>query len=118
MISDTFKVETSQGQSRLLKDLEVWDLLNLPVEAILEIPERLYKEYGISSTFLEDVMKEYIIQSISKDTLMSRWGITEQPVMFVPGTKHYSWPKGAGEFKLNSYSMSSITNKGMKPLLA
>ena len=99
MISSTFEIKTSQGQSQLLRDTELWDLLNLSVEAILEIPERLYQEYGISSTFLEGVMNEYIIQSISKDTLMSRWGITDQPVMFVPSTKHYSWPKSAGEFQ-------------------
>ena len=102
MISDTFKIKTSHGHLQLLRDLEPWDLLNLPVDAILEIPERLYKEYAISSTYLEGVMEEYIIQSISKDTLMSKWGITDQPVMFVPSTKHYSWPKGAGEIHTKS----------------
>lgn len=96
-ISDTFEVQTCVGKTKLLKDLTSWELLNLRVATVLEIPERLQQEYDISSTYLESVMKKYIIQSISKDVLMDRWKIKSQPVIFVPSTKHYSWPKGAGE---------------------
>lgn len=97
-IADSFAVTTCIGQEKLLKDCDTWELLNLRPATILEIPERLYKEYRISSTFLDNVMKNYTVQSISKDALMKRWGIETQPVLFVPSTKHYSWPKGAGKF--------------------
>lgn len=96
-ISDTFEVRTCVGKTKLLKDLTTWELLNLCVATVLEIPGRLQEEYDISSNYLESVMKKYIIQSISKDVLMGRWKIENQPVIFVPSTKHYSWPKGAGE---------------------
>lgn len=96
-ISDTFEVETCVGETKLLKDLSTWELLNLRIPTVLEIPERLQQECDISSTYLDSVMKKYIIQSISKDVLMDKWHIKNQPVIFVPSTKHYSWPKGAGE---------------------
>lgn len=95
-ISDTFKVKTCVGETKLLKDLSTWELLNLRVPTVLEIPERLQQECDISATYLDSVMKKYIIQSISKDVLMDKWHIKNQPVIFVPSTKHYSWPKGAG----------------------
>ena len=95
-IADSFSVETCNGTVKLLRTCDVWELLNLKVSSVTEIPQRLYKEYRISSTYLDSVMKNYIIQSVSKDTLMKKWGIQEQPVIFVPSTKHYSWPKGAG----------------------
>lgn len=96
-ISESFNVEICTGETKLLKDLSVWEMLNLRARTILEIPTRLQGEYGISGAFLDRVMKSYIIQSINKDTLMKRWGIEEQPVLFVPSTRHYSWPKGAGK---------------------
>lgn len=96
-ISDTFEVETCVGETKLLKDLSTWELLNLRVPTVLAIPERLQQECDISATYLDSVMKKYIIQSISKDVLMDKWHIKNQPVIFVPSTKHYSWPKGAGE---------------------
>lgn len=96
-ISETFEVRTCVGRAKLLKDLSPWELLNLRVSTVLEIPGRLQQEYDISPSYLESVMKKYIIQSISKDVLMDRWKIKNQPVIFVPSTKHYSWPKGAGE---------------------
>ena len=96
-ISDTFNIETCTGQTKLLRDCTVWELLNFQVETIVEIPERLYKEYRISSQYLESAMSNYLIQTISKDEIMKKWGIQQQPVIFLPATKHYSWPKDAGE---------------------
>lgn len=102
-IADTFKLYTCDGTYMHLDKMEVWDLLNLPVPTILGIPEQLQAQYGISTTFLENTMKKYIIQTTGKDKLIKDWnnehesGIEHEPAMFVPSTKHYSWPKGAGE---------------------
>ncbi|CAE6442059.1 unnamed protein product [Rhizoctonia solani] len=41
-------------------------------------------------------MNKYLIQSIGKDVLEKKFGITKPTRYFVGGTKHYSWPKGAG----------------------
>lgn len=71
-------------------------MLNLKVPTILEIPQRLYNEYGISSKFLENVMQKYSVQSTGQGILEQQYGV-EQPIqLMVAGTRHYSWPKGGG----------------------
>lgn len=72
-------------------------MLNLKVSTILDISDRLYKEYTISSTFLEKVMEKYTIQTIGKDTLEKQWGIDQPTQYMVSQTRHYSWPKGGGK---------------------
>lgn len=72
-------------------------MLNFKTRTILDIPERLNAEYRISPEFLSDTMSKYIIQTVNKDTVMQKWGITQQPAIIASATKHYSWPKAAGE---------------------
>jgi hypothetical protein len=68
-IADTFKARTCKGEEKLFKNLHTWELLNLRVDAILEIPHRLYNEYQISPAFLDKVMAKYVIQTVGKDAL-------------------------------------------------
>jgi len=97
-IADSFEVETcAPGPRKLFKDLQMWDLLNLKVSTVLEIPDRLYNEYSISSKFLENVMGKYTIQSTGKDTLERQYNIDKPIQYMLATTRHYSWPKGAGE---------------------
>ncbi|KIJ33124.1 hypothetical protein M422DRAFT_183607 [Sphaerobolus stellatus SS14] len=103
-IRDTFSVKTCIGVTKLLKDCTAWELLNLNVSTVLDLQDRLHSEYSISPEFLDKVMSKYIIQSINKDTLMQRWGLTQQPVVLSPSTNHYSWPKAAGETTDLSYN--------------
>jgi hypothetical protein len=95
--SSTFDVTTCLGEKKLLSELDLWELLNLKSSTILDIPGRLCEEYGISSTYLDDVMKDYIIQTISREPVDKVWGVDQPPQIFVAATKHYSWPKSAGE---------------------
>lgn len=98
-VADTFKVHPCAEPQKevIFSELSTWGLLNLRPEEILSIPNRLQEEYGITSAFLQDCLKPYIIQTISKDILEKEYGI-EHPIQYlVSSTKHYSWPKGAGE---------------------
>ena len=97
LINDSFNITTCKGETKLLKECSTWELLNLQVKNVVEIPERLYAEYGISGEYLEGALQPYLVQTTNKDELMKKWGITKQPVLFVPSTKHYSWPKAAGK---------------------
>ena len=87
---------------KLLKECSTWELLNLPVKNVVEIPERLYDQYEISGKFLDDALHDYLVQTTNKDELMKKWGIDKQPVLYVPSTKHYSWPKAAGMSPLSN----------------
>ena len=102
MIEHGFQVEICKPGlngpvHKLLKDLTTWELLNLKVETVLDIPDRLYREYNISSTFLGKVMEQYSIQSTSKTPLEEQYKI-EKPIQYLlSSTRHYSWPKGCGK---------------------
>lgn len=96
IVADKFKITTCLGEEKLMKDLTLWELLNLRPDVILDIPERLYQEYRISPTYLSSVMEKYGIQSTGKSALEKEYGIPN-PKYFVSNTKHYSWPKSGGE---------------------
>lgn len=90
-------LETANGTKKLFKDFSKWELLNIKVLNVLEIPDRLAVEYGISSAFLQNTMTEYGIQSVGLGPLERQYDI-EKPIQYMlASTRHYSWPKGAGE---------------------
>lgn len=65
---------------------------------MLDIPDRLFIEYGISSQFLQDALRDkYNIQTVGNDYLEKEFNITEPAVYFASATMHYSWSKGCGE---------------------
>lgn len=96
-IASNFMIETCAGPRKMFKDLSNWEMLNLKVHDILEIPDRLYNEYGISSVFLQKVLEKYIIQTTGKDTLEEHFGIKKPIQYMLSTTRHYSWPKGCGK---------------------
>lgn len=102
IISKTFKVETCEGgDPKLFSQLSTWELLNLKVSIIAtpDTPDRLQKEHGISSKFLQDSFGKYSIQTIGNDALEKEFEINKPVQYMVSATKHYSWPKAAGGFK-------------------
>ncbi|KAI9872353.1 MAG: hypothetical protein M1830_001743 [Pleopsidium flavum] len=108
-IADTFKVETcAPGPEKLFKDLSLWELLNLKVSTVLEIPNKLYYKYSISSKFLEKVMSKYTIQSTGKDTLERQFNIDKPIQYMLATTSHYSWPKGAAIAGIGSDNVVGI----------
>jgi hypothetical protein len=70
-ITSSFKITTCQepGNPKLFASCSPWELLNLTVDTILEIPDRLYQQYGISAIYLEATMKKHDIQSCGKDAI-------------------------------------------------
>lgn len=95
-IADSFNITTCKGEEKLFTECTTWELLNLSVSTVVAIPEQIIAKYKISPTYLEGVMNKYLIQTTNKDYVMQEWGIAKEPVLFVPSTKHYSWPKAAG----------------------
>ncbi|KAF5380320.1 hypothetical protein D9757_007948 [Collybiopsis confluens] len=60
---------SNQGTLKLLQDFTSWELLNITPPVVLDIPSRLGTEYGITSQFLQDALKPYLIQTVGKDYL-------------------------------------------------
>lgn len=99
-LSDSFSISlpTDPDTPVLFSKLNPWQLLNLPSKTILDIPERLYSEFGITATYLDSVLNKYIVQSRGKQAVESEWGMKHSPQYLISATRHYSWPKGAGMF--------------------
>ena len=95
-LSSSFDVRTCVGTKKLIVDLSTWELLNLKPDTVLDLPDRLYGDYGISPSYLGNVMKKYTIQSTGKDVLEKDYGIEKPPQYMLASTRHYSWPKGGG----------------------
>ncbi|KAL8934252.1 MAG: hypothetical protein Q9216_005994, partial [Gyalolechia sp. 2 TL-2023] len=107
-LSSTFAVETCSGIKKLFKDLSKWELMNLKVPTVLEIPDRLSVEYGISSVFLQNVMKKYGIQSVGLGTLERQYDIDKPMQYMLASTRHYSWPKSGAIAGIGSENVVGI----------
>lgn len=95
-VTPPFTVMTACGNEKLFKECSVWELLNLKPATILNIPNQLLYDYGVSQTFLNKAMDPYLIQTLGKEALEREFEIKQPGQMFVACTKHYSWPKSAG----------------------
>ncbi|KAI8630680.1 pyridoxal-dependent decarboxylase domain-containing protein [Xylariaceae sp. FL1651] len=107
-LSDSFFVENCQGERKLFSKLSTWELLNLKPSDILDLPDRLYQEHGISNAFLSEVMKEFTIQSTGKDELEREFKLEKPSQYMLATTRHYSWPKGAAICGLGSDNVVGI----------
>jgi hypothetical protein len=72
--SSTLKVHTCAKPTEevLFSSLTVWDLLNLPVDVILELPERLETQCNVSPEFLTTALNPFSVQEIGKDERMKK----------------------------------------------
>ncbi|KZS99830.1 uncharacterized protein LAESUDRAFT_667516, partial [Laetiporus sulphureus 93-53] len=52
----------------------------------------------ISQAFLDKVVGKYLVQTVGREPLEKRYGVSQTPKFIVSKMNHYSWPKGAGEF--------------------
>ncbi|CAN8102060.1 unnamed protein product [Discula destructiva] len=107
-VAKTFRVTTVQGREDLFVNLSTWELLNLRMETILDLPDRLNRDYGISSKYMEKIVNEFGIQSRGKDVLEREFGIEKPAQCFLSSTKHYSWPKGAAICGIGSENVVSV----------
>ena len=95
--NDYSVVPAGSSEPQLFKDLDTWQLLNLPTKTILGIGDDLRRRYGITSEFLASALAPYLIQSRGKEGYLDAYKIKDAPQYLITSTKHYSWPKSAGE---------------------
>jgi hypothetical protein len=93
-----FKLRLCTGEEKLLADCEAWDLLNLTPDEVVSLLTRIAETFRLSAPALQAILNKYLIQATGKDDLEKYYGIQRSPRYLCPGTAHYSWPKGAGEY--------------------
>ncbi|KAL1744697.1 pyridoxal phosphate-dependent transferase [Schizophyllum fasciatum] len=94
-VADRFEVVTagSSQEKQLFKNLDTWQLLNLPIPVVLSIGEELYQQFGITPEFLTSAISPYLIQNKGMEHLVDKYDIAEAPQYLISSTRHYSWPK-------------------------
>lgn len=99
-----------------LTTLDTWQLLNLKVDDILGLSTQITNQLvsqGIdesqASTILSAALSKYSVQDVGIQEFSKRYlqGI-ESPVFFVPGTKHYSFPKAAAVLGMGASHMIDV----------
>ncbi|WAS95074.1 pyridoxal-dependent decarboxylase [Nannocystis punicea] len=91
------RVRSPAGESVLLRELDAWSLCNLRGDDILALPARLTAEHGISPEVITAALSRVSPQSLGMHAFFSRYApeLRSPPVVLVPATKHYSFPKAA-----------------------
>jgi glutamate/tyrosine decarboxylase-like PLP-dependent enzyme len=94
---------------RHLIELDIWTLLNLRIDDVLNLTQRMGSEYGIKSEIITKALDPYTIQSLGFDEFNRRYiKDIKQPVIMGPATKHYSWPKNAAVLGIGKNNYKDI----------
>jgi glutamate/tyrosine decarboxylase-like PLP-dependent enzyme len=102
-------VPLPDGRCRQLIELDTWTLLNLGIDDVLALTQRMQLEYGISAEAITEALDPYTIQSLGFDEFNRRY-IKDTPpsVLMGPATKHYSWPKNAAVLGIGKNNFLNI----------
>jgi hypothetical protein len=92
-----FRVTLCTGKEKILADCEAWDLLNLTSDEVASLISNISGTFGLSSSALQAILNNYLVQTTGKDDLEEYFKIQQPPQYLCPKTAHYSWPKSAGE---------------------
>jgi hypothetical protein len=103
-------VTTCDGRALALASLDTWSIFNLKVDDILALPGRLEAEHGISSDAITEAMSRHSLQHLGILEATRRYlgDVKASPVILVPATKHYSFPKAAAVLGLGSANVIDV----------
>lgn len=98
------------GRGRLI-DLDTWQLLNLSPDAVLGLTDRIETEYGIASNITTEAVGKWSLQRLGLIQFAQKFlrDIEQDPVVCVPGTRHYSFPKAVAVLGLGSAGLQDIS---------
>lgn len=105
-----FQVKLANGTIATLATLDDWEVLNLAIDNVLDISNRINKQYGIDAETINSAVSKYSVQEIGYHQILKKYlpSICESPVSICSGTRHYSWPKGAAILGIGSDNMWSL----------
>ena len=104
-------VKTCQGGRVRLIDATLWQLLNLPIDEVIGLGETIEKKCRIDPSDIRQAIDRYSVQNVGLVQFQQRFLDTytqATPVVFVPATAHYSWPKTAALIGLGTDAVRPI----------
>ncbi|AUX42264.1 decarboxylase [Sorangium cellulosum] len=104
------RVRSPMGETVALRELDVWSLCNLRGDDILALPARLTAERGISAEVITQALARVSPQSLGMHEFFRRYAgdLGGPPVILVPATKHYSFPKAAAILGIGAANVLDI----------
>ena len=107
----TVTVKTCQGKRARLLSLSNWELLNLPVDEVLGLVERIEETRLVTAEAVQAAVEKYALHSIGLMAMREQYLDDynhAKPVICVPKTAHYSWPKSATLIGLGTHCIKFI----------
>ncbi|MGK7898615.1 MAG: hypothetical protein AB4372_34625 [Xenococcus sp. (in: cyanobacteria)] len=108
-----FSVNLPDGTFSSIGSLDTWALLNLSVDEVLNLSNRLLEEesYGVTAEVFNDNLSPYSLQNMGfldfYHKFLEGTGVGDS-VVIVPASKHYSLPKGAAILGLGANNMHTV----------
>ena len=90
------EVALPDGSSRKFLKLDKWQLINLEINEVLNLPAQIKCETDISKKELDEIVKPFALPQIGIVNFYQQYlGDTniKAPQAMVPASAHYSWPK-------------------------
>lgn len=104
-------VITCDNKRHRLIDASLWELLNLPIDTVIGLVETIERNTGIDQSIVRKAVDQYSAQNIGLVQFQQRYLDTYEqatPVVLVPATAHYSWPKTAALIGLGTTAVRLI----------
>ncbi len=90
-------VRKADGSRDRIVSLSDWELINIPMDDALALPQRFTDAAGIPESEVSAALDRHSLQHTGFLEFYSRmFKSTPSPVIMVPATAHYSWPRAAG----------------------
>ena len=104
-------VKTCRGKRARVIDLSNWELLNLPVDEVIDLAPRIVRTTTVSDADVRRAIDTYAIQNLGLMAFQSQYfdnPTHANAVVFAPATAHYSWPKSAAMIGLGTRAVRSV----------
>ncbi len=90
-------VKTCDGRRMAISRLSDWELINIAVDDMLDLPHRLESAAGIPEEAIAAALDTFSVQATGLlDFYSKALPKTAAPVVLVPATAHYSWARACG----------------------
>ncbi|ACL03319.1 peptidase S10 serine carboxypeptidase [Desulfatibacillum aliphaticivorans] len=103
----TIPVATCSGNTKKLGALSAWELLNLFGDDIIDLPQRVVDAAKVKMDEFNDKLSPYLVQNVGLGAFCKENNISDMRV-FVPATRHYSWPKAGTILGMGQNSVKGI----------
>ena len=99
-------------ESTPLKDCTTWQLLNVEVDEVCDLTEKVIARIKLVSQFVDrkllDLVDTKSIASLGLPQILRKHKIEQYPVYTVPANSHYSWPKAGTLLGLGSNALQPM----------